>query len=102
MEHKIKITATDAKEFEAIEIMLSVLTKSVSSQIDIAQLGFLGLDCIIEHKYGQTRDLRLPSCVTQIAHFDDYIGVYASPYFFKIKMFKETDTVNFIFEKKDD
>ena len=98
-EHKVKIIAKTAEEFKGIEDLLGVLSKEVTHQFLSAEHGVVGLACVIEHTYSNTRTVSLPATATQICYFDDYIGVYAEPYFIKIMLFDETDKVNYLFNR---
>jgi len=81
----IKITATSPEEFTKISELLDTLPESIKCQIESAKRGLVGTECIIKNNYrGDKQRIFLPSYTTQISDFDDYIGIYADKFFFKL------------------
>jgi hypothetical protein len=81
---KINITASDMDEFKKIEDLLKTLPETVSSHILSAKYGGVGVECIIEDDYKSDQKIYIPNYVTQISHFDGYIGIYCDRFFFKL------------------
>lgn len=98
-----KITASNADQFKKIDELLKQLPECVYDQIEVAQSGAVGLECIIRQTFRNENRIWLPKCTTQIQDFGEYTGIYAGSYFIKIvgKMYSDS-TVNYVFyeEKK--
>ena len=94
MEHKIEIVAKDREGFDSTEKLLDKLHPTVYNQIDRAETGPVGLTCYIHNSFEEIQPIPLPEGVTQICHFDDYIGIYCGKYFFKIVL-REEDSRRF-------
>ena len=100
-ENKIEICATTIKEFEEISEKLSTLSNNVRSQIKSVSKTLIGIECIIPYTFKSDRTISLPVGVSHTAHFDNFIGVYHSEFFFKIMINDSKDKISFIFEQPE-
>ena len=99
---EIEITAKNSTEFSKIEVLLSALPKRVLNQVESAKLSFMGLELIYKQQYNDKIDVILPNGVTQICHFDTYIGIYCQNYFIKLTgyLFEHEKNLNYTFLNK--
>jgi hypothetical protein len=80
----INITASSIESFKNVEALLSKLPECITDQIESAGFMGVGLQCQIRDKFETNQRIILPNKVTQISHFDDYVGIYCDKYFFKV------------------
>jgi len=83
MESKPKITAKTVEEFNKICEKLETLPDCIVSQIDTADNGLMGIECIFKRFFDKDRKIYIPDFTTQIHDFGDYIGIYSDDFFFK-------------------
>jgi len=97
-----RITAQNVEIFRNAVKLLKKLPENILSQIETAKFGGGGgLECTIRDKYETTQQIILPNKVTQISHFDDYIGVYCDKFFFKITKETYAKECDFVFIECD-
>jgi len=80
----VEITASSIENFNKAEKLLRTLPIQILEQIESVKFGVVGLDCFIRYKYEPKQRIFLPDYTSQISDFDDYIGIYANDFFFKI------------------
>ena len=84
MGEKTSIIAKDIESFKKVDDLIKELPECVSSQIETAEGGSVGISCTLRQQYCDEPIIYLPNTTTQIQPFGDYIGVYCGAYFFKI------------------
>jgi hypothetical protein len=84
MEYSIKITARSIEEYTEIQEKIYSLPDYIRSQIESASKQLHGIECIFNNNFNTERRFNLPSYTTQIQAFDDYVGIYAGDFFFKV------------------
>ena len=94
---KINIAASSIDEWNSIHEKLSTLPQIISNQFEKVENGIMGYVCYIKKLYQDNPKLYLPTTVTQIQEFDDYIGIYCDGFF--IKAPKETFHYTYLFIK---
>lgn len=94
---EIRKVAKTKEKFERMEMLLGKLPASILKQIVSAEFGLIGLECNIRVTSLSGMAVLLPNTVTQIANFDDYIGIYNEPYFFKVMQDPKKGNVPFVF-----
>ena len=94
-DYKPTINAKTIDEFKKIEDKLKKLPKSVYGCIDIVENDELlcALTCKMRQTNSSNSRMYLPKFTTQIMDFDNYIGVYAKDYFFKIPKENKIDII---------
>lgn len=93
--NKIKILAETKEQWDIIKERLDTLPQVVAEQIESAESSF-SITCNFAKRYSSNDKIYIPKeLVTQITHWDEYIGVYCGEFFFKIP--KSNFNYNYIF-----
>jgi hypothetical protein len=80
------------------EKKLKELPDVVVEQFELVDVdGLVGIECTFRNTYSQEVRLFLPSSVTQIKDFGDFIGIYADKFFFKIPKEMKKYNIEYVF-----
>ena len=100
-EYTVNITASSLEEYTEIQNKVNSLPSTIRSQIEFASKKLHGIECIFRNQFRSEIRFLLPSSTSQIQHFDDYVGIYAGDYFFKVPKDVLKYKISYLFQQND-